>query len=367
MTFNLNDNVFFTFFRPATAERLIKSAENITYQSGDMIFQEGDVADCLYLVLAGTVHLFKRDPAGKNQTITFIRSHDYFGEFGVLDDHPRSAGAMAAESPTILARLPKALVREALHEAPEKGLTQIVLHVIEKIRQTNERFAEERLRKERQLMIGEMASAIIHDFKNPFAVIQMAVYLIQQHDSRSELKEFTDLIEAQILHMSAITEDILLFSSGNMTLRKAPVNLAYLLEQFTRLSGLYLLQCQVQLKVSPIVKTISLDPDKIVRVLLNLVFNAVEAFAGKPGTISITAQESGDDVMIQVSDNGPGIPESIRSLVFEPFTTQGKPKGTGMGMAIAKSFVEAHNGRMCLESSCGKGTTFFIQLPARSN
>jgi signal transduction histidine kinase len=360
----LKENIFFTFFRPATAERLIKSAENITCQFGDTIFQEDDEADCVYLVLAGTVHLFKRDPVGKNQTIAFIRENDYFGEFGVLDDHPRSAGANAAESPTVLARLPKAIVREALHEAPEKGLTRLVLHVIDKIRQTNERFAEERLRKERQLMIGEMAGAIIHDFKNPFAVIQMAAYLVQKQDSRPEIKECTDLIEAQILHMSAMAEDILFFSKGNLTLRKEPVKLADILDQFAKLTGLYLQQCHVQLNISPSDKTINADSEKIVRVLQNLVFNAVEAFAGKPGNISITVGEGGDDVMIRVSDNGPGIPESIRSLVFEPFTTQGKPKGTGLGMGIAKSFVEAHNGKIWLESDCGKGTTFFIQLPA---
>lgn len=365
MTHNLKDNVFFTFFRPATAEELIKSAENITYQAGDGIFQEGEGADCLYLVLAGAVHLFKRDPSGHAQTIAFIRSDDYFGEFGVLDDQPRSAGAVAAESPTILARLPKALVRKALHAAPEKGLLRIALHVIEKIRQTNERFAEERLRKERQLMIGEMAGAIIHDFKNPFSVIQMAAYLIRQHDRRPEITECTDLIEAQVLHMSAITEDILLFSSGKLTLRKAPVNLADLLEQFTKLTGLYLRQRQVQLNISPLVKTISLDPDKIIRALQNLAFNAVEAFAGKPGIISIAAREAGGDVLLEVADNGPGIPESIRSLLFEPFTSHGKPKGTGLGMAIARSFVEAHEGRMWLESAPGKGTKFFIQLPAR--
>jgi len=365
MTSNLKDNIFLTFFRPATVEKLTKAAEHVTYRAGDMIFREGDTADCVCLVLCGSVHLFKRDPAGNNQTIAFIRDNDYFGEFGVLDDHPRSAGAQAAESPTVLGRLPKAIVRAALHEAPEKGLTRIVLHVIEKIRQTNERFAEERLRKERQAMIGEMAAAIIHDFKNPFAVIQMATYLIQKQDSRPGTKECTDLIEAQIAHMSAMAEDILLFSKGNMTLRIAPVNLADLLGQFVKLSGQYLKQCNVRLDISPAPITVELDKEKIMRVLQNLVFNAVEAFAGKPGLISISARKEGNGILLRVADNGPGIPESIRSLVFEPFTTQGKPKGTGLGMAIARSFVEAHNGKIWLESACGQVIIFYILLPAR--
>jgi len=70
---------------------------------------------------------------------------------------------------------------------------------------------------------------------------------------------------------------------------------------------------------------------------------------------------------IKVSDNGPGIPEEIRATVFDPFVTQGKKQGTGLGMAIVRSAVEAHDGTISFETEDGRGTTFIIRLPGASS
>jgi signal transduction histidine kinase len=105
-----------------------------------------------------------------------------------------------------------------------------------------------------------------------------------------------------------------------------------------------------------------LDETRLTRCLANIVKNAKEAL-GDEGTITIHIRDAGPQLKISISDNGPGIPELIRGRIFEPFVTYGKERGTGLGMAIAKSTVDAHGGRIWLESETGKGTTFHVELP----
>jgi signal transduction histidine kinase len=107
---------------------------------------------------------------------------------------------------------------------------------------------------------------------------------------------------------------------------------------------------------------LTLDETRLTRCLANIIKNAKEAL-GDEGTITIQFRESGSELQVSISDSGPGIPEAIRSRIFEPFVTYGKKNGTGLGMAIAKSTVDAHGGRIWLESETGKGTTFHVVLP----
>jgi signal transduction histidine kinase len=107
---------------------------------------------------------------------------------------------------------------------------------------------------------------------------------------------------------------------------------------------------------------LTLDEARLARCLANIVKNAIEAL-GDEGTITIEFREAGTELQVSISDSGPGIPEAIRSRIFEPFVTYGKKNGTGLGMAIAKSTVDAHGGRIWLESEIGIGTTFHVVLP----
>jgi signal transduction histidine kinase len=111
------------------------------------------------------------------------------------------------------------------------------------------------------------------------------------------------------------------------------------------------------------VQSLLLDEARITRCLANFIKNAKEAI-GEKGSITICFREAGSDLHVSISDDGPGIEESVRSRIFEPFVTSGKQHGTGLGMAIAKSTVDAHGGRIWLESEPGRGTTFHVVLPS---
>jgi two-component system, NtrC family, sensor kinase len=109
------------------------------------------------------------------------------------------------------------------------------------------------------------------------------------------------------------------------------------------------------------------------QVFLNLLVNAAHAIAdvvkdsGQKGKIRIHTESSGHQVLITISDNGAGIPESIRERIFDPFfTTKEVGRGTGQGLAIARSVIDRHKGTVTFESEVGRGTTFFVRLPVES-
>jgi signal transduction histidine kinase len=118
--------------------------------------------------------------------------------------------------------------------------------------------------------------------------------------------------------------------------------------------------------------TVNGDPVQLEQVLLNLLINARQAMAGKPGSLTIKAAEDPDhptQAKIQIIDTGPGIPEKLLPKIFQPFFTtkgtakKGEPKGTGLGLAICKEIVEHHQGRITVDSALNKGTTFTLHLP----
>ena len=111
---------------------------------------------------------------------------------------------------------------------------------------------------------------------------------------------------------------------------------------------------------------IDADPEQLKEVIVNLVVNACEAME-RGGSIVIREQESMTPskdriAVIRVSDNGPGIPESIREKVLQPFFTT-KEEGTGLGLSIAVRIIEEHHGRLDIESNQDEGATFVISLP----
>jgi signal transduction histidine kinase len=116
------------------------------------------------------------------------------------------------------------------------------------------------------------------------------------------------------------------------------------------------------------------DPVQLEQVLLNLLINARQAMLGRGGSLTIKGfcNPSQPEVLIQVIDNGPGIPDKLLPRIFEPFFTtkgtarKGEAKGTGLGLAICKEIVEHHKGRIEVESEVGQGSTFTIILPAHT-
>lgn len=364
MTLALLQHAFFKLVEPERAERIARSVRTITLSAGEVLFEEGSPSDSIYLVLGGSILINKVDPAGKMVPLARVNADDYFGEFGVLDGGPRSARAMADEG-AVLARIPREEILEILG-TPGEASRRLVVHIIHKIRASNSWYVTEMLRQERMTMVGRMANTIIHDFKNPFAVIRMAAEMLGRKSAGDpDTLRMTQMIADQIDRIVVMADDILQFSRGNTTLVPEVFDVADMLARFESLYAIYLKELGVELSVTPVRKFIKADDGKLIRMLQNLVNNAAESFRGKPGRISIEALDLGEEIELVVRDNGPGLPESIRAKPFEMFGSEGKSTGTGLGMAITRSIVQAHGGTINFETETGAGTTFSIRIPVQ--
>lgn len=359
---DLASHRFISYFDPEQAEHLCQVATVESFAEQAVIFEEGEIPDFLYLVLEGQVEFSKRTIAGRYQTVAVAKPNDFFGEFGVLDGQPRSARAVACVGST-LAKISRDKLMETLRIAKGSAVLHLFGYIIQHLRSTTDQYVKQLVHKEKMVMVGEMVSTIIHDFKSPFTGIQLSSQMLQEMHSDEESQEWCELIQMQVQRMLGMAEEVLEFSRGHSVLHKKPVNLAHTLQQFEKLNRVYLMSAKVELVVRGAEVMIEADENKILRVWQNLVGNAIEAFEGKGGRIEIAVQAAGKWAEIKITDNGPGIPESIRATLFDPFVTFGKRSGTGLGTAIAKSIIDAHGGDVVFESDYTKGTTFYIHLP----
>jgi signal transduction histidine kinase len=222
------------------------------------------------------------------------------------------------------------------------------------------------IRQEKLSAIGQAISMVAHDLRGPIgAICQGIQFLESAGDAPDVLADMHRMILKEARHCLAIVTDILDFTRNtalNKTLVDAGLLVMTLQEQATAL----LAETGVSFRVRGETEVeFPADESKVRRILLNLIRNAAEALheAGIPDPrIDLTLERDGDHLLFRVSDNGPGIPESIRDRLFLPFVTVGKTGGTGLGLAIVDHFATAHGGTVDYRSS-PRGTVFTVRLP----
>ncbi len=227
-----------------------------------------------------------------------------------------------------------------------------------------EKAHEERLTSERLATTGKFAAGIIHDLKNPLAVIRASTELMQLKfgNDTKVVKHCLD-INKQIDRMVDLTRDILEYCRGNTRLELRPVNLGQFFNEALEFHNSTFKKGGISLSTEGETElTLNIDPTRFRRVIDNLLNNAREAL--KPGDkVTIQWLKGSEKLEITVADNGPGIPESIREFLFEPFVTHGKENGTGLGLAVAKKIIEDHGAEISFDSKMGIGTAFKIDVP----
>jgi signal transduction histidine kinase len=359
----LLDHRFFRYFPSEHAKRLVKTAHRVTFPPRRVIFEENDPPDAIYLVLSGRVEILKRSSADHFHTLAYLSENDYFGELGVLDGSGRSARALTRTAVTA-AVLPRRVFLDVLSRCPWETTMGLFMQVIDNLRATDARFVRELIRKEKITLIGEMANSILHDFRSPVTSIQLALGTITKHSSDETTRLACETIERQLRRMGAMVEEVLEFARGETKLDRRPVSLRELFADLVSINADLLRNAGIAVRVRATKVVAALDHDRLVRVLQNLLSNAIEAIGpGKKGAIELSARCRGRSCEITVRDNGPGIPKVIWGTLFQPFTSYGKRGGSGLGLAISKAIVDAHGGEISFESRKGVGTTFCIRLP----
>jgi len=239
--------------------------------------------------------------------------------------------------------------------------------VFDRMRNTLQRSQQELLHAERLATIGRMASTISHDLRHPLTtILAYAEFQSESNLDSSQRKALYDEIRSAVTRMAELISSLLEFSKGQEALRLMHGDLTEALERTLN-------SIRLRPEFKGIEVTVSnqggsdgwFDFKKLDRAFYNLVQNACEAVPAESGKVQILARGVDNYVEILITDNGPGIPDSIREDIFQPFVTYGKEGGTGLGLAVVQKIVRDHGGKVEIAASGPSGTTFKLLLPLR--
>ena len=216
---------------------------------------------------------------------------------------------------------------------------------------------------EKLAAIGQLASGVAHDLRNPLTVINNSIHFLRLKlsDADDKVHRYLDMMKKAVLKSSSVIEELLdlartkepvlkdvdisLLTTEAVNSMDIPENVKLIVEQDDDL------------------QKVAADANQIERVFSNLVNNAVQAMP-EGGTLTISSHQNKKIVVTEFRDTGKGITRENLKKVFEPlFTTKADAGGTGIGLAVSKTIVEAHRGSIKVKSEAGKGTSFIVKLP----
>lgn len=245
--------------------------------------------------------------------------------------------------------------------AREAGLVIENLKLIEELRATQEQL----IKSERLATIGKLTSAISHELRNRLALLTGIEFIEMKYGDDPEVRQFTEMVLTGQRRALALVEEIRSFARNRAEqyekVRRAIVPAIEKMLSIMRLDfGVSKRTINFTYTAEP---EFLFNEEKIEQVLINLIRNAVEATPEYEGIIDIRLSTEDSKVIIQVADNGTGIPPEILQHIWEPFFSTKGEEGTGLGLEICRRIIEAHNGTIECVSNSGQGTCFNICLP----
>jgi two-component system NtrC family sensor kinase len=235
-------------------------------------------------------------------------------------------------------------------------------------------------RSEKLAAVGRLAAGVVHEINNPLATISACAEALESRVKEGaygsspeveDLREYLQLIRSEAFRCKQITNGLLDFSRAR-AVEHAPVNLSEVVESAARLllhqkRGVSI---RIEIELGESLPLISGDMGQLQQAVIILAENAIDAMP-EGGTLTLRTRRDEKDVeaaCIEVRDTGQGIPPEISERIFDPFfTTKEIGRGTGLGLAVCYGIVTEHGGRITVDSTVGRGSTFNITLPAMKN
>lgn len=223
---------------------------------------------------------------------------------------------------------------------------------------------EQVLRASRLAALGELASGVAHEIRNPLTSVKGYTQLLDEElPPGDEKHEYTSVIEKEVNRLDRIVQELLAFARPSASYFQ-PVDLNAVIEETLILIDNRAFREHIVLSKdfgqNIIVEA---DREQIKQILLNLFLNAIQAIPGQ-GTIHLSTRRNDNSAFIRIADSGSGISTEHMDNLFNPFFTT-KEKGTGLGLAIVHQLVELHHGQIQVHSTPERGTAFEIHLPQR--
>lgn len=297
--------------------------------------------------------------------------------FGFLGfDSVRTEKTWAEEDVILLKMIGEIFVNALKRERAELALqdsNRKLENTLDELKRTQQQIVQQ----ERLRALGQMASGIAHDFNNALSPIlgfsELLLARPSHLDDRDKARHFLQMMNTAAKDAASIVNRLREFyRNRDETDKLAPVNLVPLVEQAISLTQpRWKVQAQargINIRVHPDLQKVPLiagsEPD-LRELLTNLIFNAVDAMP-QGGVVTITTRPQNGHVVLTVADTGTGMTDEVRRRCMDPFfTTKGKA-GTGLGLSMVHGIVRRHEGKIEIETSLGKGTTFTIRLPVQS-
>jgi PAS domain S-box-containing protein len=226
------------------------------------------------------------------------------------------------------------------------------------------------LQAEKLAALGQTISGVAHELNNPLATILTCAERLSQRDLDDQTRRGLDTILSESERAARIVRNLLTFARKRHTTR-AMVDLNQVVRETLalrsydqRVSNISIIEA-----LAAGLPQVFADPHQVQQVLLNLVINAEQAMLSAKGRGTLVLHTwhnlERESVVLEVSDDGPGVPEDVQPKIFDPFfTTKEVGKGTGLGLTVAYAIVQEHGGRITLRSEPSGGATFAVELPA---
>jgi len=243
----------------------------------------------------------------------------------------------------------------------------------QKDRDYREQLEKKMIDTERLASLGTLSTGIAHEINNPLAIINEAAGFMKQIISAPEMSRFSqknalmmgiEKIENSIKRASKITHQLL----GHVKQQESQfleVNLKTLLYETFGLLKREINDKQIHInwEIDPEKNSVWSDPYQLRQVFMNLLSNAVHALS-ENGSITLSTRETNGDILLEIRDNGIGIPRENLGKIFDPFfTTKSFDEGTGLGLFVVHKLIVNLNGKIDVSSTVGKGTSFYVSLP----
>jgi signal transduction histidine kinase len=281
-------------------------------------------------------------------------------------------------------------------QASEARYKELAAHLEQRVQEqveTIEKTQRHLFQTEKLASVGQLAAGVAHEINNPVGFIlsnlntargytdELAQFLgivkaeslseqlaaaWQQHDIDFILEDFVTLLRESIdgaERVAAIVANLKEFSNVDGK-EKSLVDINSVIESVIKVASTQIVnRAELTMSLAKL-PMLNCRPGHISQVLLNMLLNSASAMGESRGEIHIDSNSDGQEITIQVSDNGRGIPPEIISTIFDPFfTTHDVGGGTGLGLSVARDVIVAHGGTIDVASRVGEGTTFTIHLP----
>jgi signal transduction histidine kinase len=224
------------------------------------------------------------------------------------------------------------------------------------------------LESEQLATIGRMASSISHDLRHALAaVVANSEFLCDGRLTSAQREELYQEVRTGVNQMTDLIDSLLEFARTRESLNPTYASMAETVQRAMQAVRLHPRHQGTLIEINSKGQSLAwFDPRKLERALYNLLLNACEAAPGSEGRVQVTIDRTGSLVTIEVSDNGPGIAESIQDKLFHPFVSFGKENGTGLGLTVVQKIVQDHGGQVLIERTADARTVFRITIPGRT-